>query len=136
MIKKYREKGLKQTPQRLAILGFLDGNTDHPSAEDIYNAVSKRFPTMSFATVYNTLERLKQRGELLELTINAEKKHFDPNTKPHHHLMCIECKKIVDIFSDFKLEVPVTDKKGFEIIANHIGFYGVCPRCKTKTLRR
>ncbi|MBI5182462.1 MAG: transcriptional repressor [Nitrospirae bacterium] len=136
MIKKYIEKDLKLTPQRLAILDYLDGNKDHPSAEDIYNAVSKKFPTMSFATVYNTLERLKLMGEVIELTINAEKKHFDPNTKHHHHLMCIECKKIVDIFTDFKLEMPVIDKKGFEIIGNHIGFYGVCPRCKTKTLRR
>lgn len=136
MIKKYIEKSLKLTPQRLAILDCLDGNKDHPSAEDIYNAVSKKFPTMSFATVYNTLERLKLMGEVTELTINAEKKHFDPNTKPHHHLMCIECKKIVDIFTDFKLEIPVADKRGFEIIGNHIGFYGVCPGCKTKTLRR
>ncbi len=52
-MERYRETGLKLTPQRLAILEYLDGNTSHPSAEDIYISVKEKFPTMSFATVYN-----------------------------------------------------------------------------------
>lgn len=124
-----RDIGLKPTPQRLAILDYLDGNKDHPSAEEIYKAVSKRFPTMSFATVYNTLEALKRRGGVLELTIDPEKKRFDPNTEPHHHLICISCKKIVDIHKDFKLSVPKEKTAGYRIIGNHIEFYGLCPKC-------
>jgi Fur family peroxide stress response transcriptional regulator len=127
---KYKEMGLKLTPQRLAILDYLDGNKDHPSAEDIYMAVSKKFPTMSFATVYNTLETLRQRGGVLELTIDPDKKRFDPNTEPHHHLICIKCKKIVDVRGDYKLPIPNGERTGFEIIGNHIEFYGICPRCK------
>ena len=57
---KYRNVGLKLTPQRLAILNYLEGNKEHPSAEDVYKAVSRKFPTMSLATVYNTLESLKR----------------------------------------------------------------------------
>lgn len=129
-MEKYKNIGLKLTPQRLAILNYLDGNKDHPSAEDIYKAVSKRFPTMSFATVYNTLETLRQRGGLLELTIDPDKKRFDPNTEPHHHLICVKCKKIVDIHGDYKLSIPNSEKTDFEIIGNHIEFYGLCPTCK------
>ncbi|MBT9168785.1 MAG: Peroxide operon regulator [Syntrophomonadaceae bacterium] len=70
-MEKYKDIGLKLTPQRLAILDCLDGNKEHPSAEDIYKDVSKRFPTMSFATVYNTLEALRQRGGILELTYRS-----------------------------------------------------------------
>ncbi|MBI5598388.1 MAG: transcriptional repressor, partial [Deltaproteobacteria bacterium] len=53
-IERYREKGLKLTPQRLAILEYLEGNTSHPTAEDIYRAIKRKHPTVSFATVYNT----------------------------------------------------------------------------------
>lgn len=122
--------GFKLTPQRLAILGYLDGNKDHPSAEDIYTEISKIFPTMSFSTVYNTLEALRRRGSVLELTIDPDKKRFDPNTEPHHHLICVRCKKIVDIHRDYKLPVAYEDIDGFEVIGNHIEFYGVCPNCK------
>ncbi|MDI6801304.1 MAG: transcriptional repressor [Thermodesulfovibrionales bacterium] len=129
-MEKYKDIGLKLTPQRLAILGYLEGNKEHPSAEDIYKAVSKKFPTMSFATVYNTLETLRERGEVLELTIDPNKKRFDPNTKFHHHLICLKCKKIIDIHSDYNLDISKSDRAGFEIVGNHIEFYGICQKCK------
>ncbi|MEW5744993.1 MAG: Fur family transcriptional regulator [Nitrospirota bacterium] len=129
---KTRERGLKLTPQRMAIFDYLRDNTDHPSAEDVYAAVSKRFPTMSFATVYNTLETLRKRGEVLELTIDADRKRFDPNTHPHHHLICIHCKRIVDIHSEFELSLSGKDRADFEVVGNHVEFYGVCGNCRKK----
>ena len=104
-MEKYRHLNIKLTPQRIAILGFLDGNKSHPSAEDIYKAVSKEFPTMSFATVYNTLEALKSKDNILELKIDPAKKRYDPDTTPHHHLICTKCKAIMDIFNDFNLDL-------------------------------
>ncbi|MFZ5997241.1 MAG: Fur family transcriptional regulator [Nitrospirota bacterium] len=127
-----RKKGLKLTPQRLAIFDYLKGNTDHPSAEEIYQAVSKKFPTMSFATVYNTLETLRKRGEILALTIDFDRKRFDPTTKPHHHLICVTCKRIVDIQNKFELHVPHEIEADFDIIGNHVEFYGICNQCKKK----
>jgi Fur family peroxide stress response transcriptional regulator len=129
---KYRKFGLKLTPQRLAILRYLDGNKSHPSAEDIYNAVSKEFTTMSFATVYNTLEVLREKGILRELKIEPGKKRYDPDTTPHHHLICIKCKKLIDIYKRFKLTLPEDIAREFEILGNHIEFYGVCPECKQR----
>jgi Fur family peroxide stress response transcriptional regulator len=133
-LEKYREAGLKLTPQRIAILTFLDGNTGHPTAEEIFAGVRETHPTVSFATVYNTLQALKTRGQLTEVTINPERKHFDPNTEPHHHAMCSECDKIVDIFDDFsealKLPKDVGDGfDGFSVTGNHVEFYGVCGDC-------
>lgn len=126
------DMGWKMTPQRMVILEYLDGNKDHPSAEDIYRAVSRRFPTMSIATVYNTLERLRRKGGVLELTIDPDKKRFDPNTEPHHHLICVKCKKIVDVHVDYDLVVPDHQKDDFEITGNHVEFYGMCSACRTK----
>jgi Fur family peroxide stress response transcriptional regulator len=56
------EKGFKRTPQRLAILAYLEGNTSHPSAEEIFHAVGGKDQTLSFATVYNTLNALSRQG--------------------------------------------------------------------------
>jgi Fur family peroxide stress response transcriptional regulator len=131
-MEKYRDSGLKLTPQRLAILEYLDGNKDHPSAEDVYKTVSKKFPTMSLATVYNTLMTLKQRGLVRELTMDPVKMRFDPQPTPHHHLICMDCRKIIDIHSRFKINLPEMEQKGFEIVGNHIEFYGRCSKCKNK----
>jgi Fur family peroxide stress response transcriptional regulator len=121
---------LKMTPQRIAIMDYLDGNTSHPSADDIFKAVSGRFPTMSFATVYNTLDALKSRGRVLELTIDPERKRYDPNTVSHHHLICVTCKKVVDIHKDYDIQVEKALTSDFEIIGKHIEFYGLCPVCQ------
>jgi Fur family peroxide stress response transcriptional regulator len=129
-MEKYKHIGLKLTPQRLAILDYLEDNKQHPSAEEIYAAISKKFPTMSFATVYNTLDALQQRGEVRELTIDAGKKRFDPDTSPHHHLICVKCRGISDIFTDYELPLSERERAGFDIIGSHIEFYGVCPKCK------
>jgi len=130
LMQKHRSTGFKLTPQRLAILEHLDGNKDHPSAGEIYKTVTKKFPTMSLATVYNTLETLIKRGKVIELTIDPHRKRFDPNPKPHHHLLCVKCKKIEDIHQEFRLNLPAKDNKGFDIIGNHVEFYGLCSTCK------
>jgi Fur family transcriptional regulator, peroxide stress response regulator len=134
-MQKYKELGLKLTPQRLSILSFLEDNTSHPTAEDIYRHVSKRFPTMSLATVYNTLETLKKKGELREITIDAAKRHFDPDVRLHHHALCNECKKIVDVFADFDLSPAAKELSGFNITGSHVEFYGLCADCRDKAAR-
>ncbi len=131
-MEKHRSTGLKLTPQRVAIFEYLEGNTKHPSAEDIYEAVKKKYPMISFATVYKTIEALKKRGKLLELTIDPERRRYDPQTGLHHHLICTKCKKIVDIQIDFRVDLPDDLKGSFKVLGNHIEFYGICPGCKEK----
>jgi Fur family transcriptional regulator, peroxide stress response regulator len=128
--KRYREAGIKLTPQRMAIFDCLEGNTCHPSADDIYRTIQKAFPTMSFATVYTTLELLRQKGMIAELTIDPAKKRFDPNAGRHHHLICTGCSKIIDVKEDFCLDLPAGVADGFEVTGNHIEFYGLCPECR------
>ncbi len=131
-IEYYRRLGLKMTPQRLAILEYLEGNTSHPSAEDIFRHVGQQFPSMSFATVYNTLEALKERGLIMELSIDPDKKRFDPNTKPHHHLVCERCHKILDVFADFPVDLPREYAQNFKVKRYEVVFYGLCQECQGK----
>ncbi len=127
---KYRNIGFKLTPQRLAILDYLEGNLQHPSADDIYQAVLKEFPTISFATVYTTLAELKRRGRLLELTTDPDKKHYDPETSEHSHLLCTRCNRIFDISVEYTLVLPESVKRNFTITRSHLEFQGLCPNCR------
>jgi len=129
---KYRGTGLKLTPQRLEILEYLDGNTSHPTAEDIYSAIKQKFPMISLATIYKTMDTLKEKGYVQELTIDRERRHFDPDCSQHHHLICTKCRKIADITHKFLLDIPDDQKSGFDITGSHIEFYGICPDCKNK----
>jgi Fur family peroxide stress response transcriptional regulator len=127
---KHRDIGLKLTPQRIAILDCLKGNRRHPSAEDIYRTVLNMFPTMSFATVYTTLALLKKKQKVIELTIDPDKKRYDPETGCHNHLICVVCKQIVDVADAGISGLPGREEQGFKIIASHTEFYGLCPDCR------
>ena len=127
---KHRDIGIKLTPQRIAILDCLEGNRRHPSAEDIYQVVRRKFPTMSFATVYATLAALKEKRKVVELTIDPDKKRYDPETGRHNHLICADCKRIVDVAGAGPSDLTVMEKQGFKIIESHTDFIGLCPECQ------
>ncbi len=124
--------GFKRTPQRLAILDYLDGNTSHPSAEDIYRALSKKHDSLSFATVYNTLNVLTRSGAVRELALDPERKRYDPDVTHHQHLFCVSCKKIVDISREMAIDLPKGAARGFTVIGSHVEFYGYCAACRKK----
>ena len=134
IISKYKGKGFKMTPQRLVILQFLEGNTSHPTADEIYTEIKKSHPTVSFATVYNTIETLCKRGEVKEVTIDPGRKHFDPNPTPHHHIMCTSCNGIGDIFEDYSeaLRLPAKVTRDYTVTGNHVDFYGLCKTCRSR----
>lgn len=124
------ENRFKMTPQRMAIMGCLDGDKSHPSAEEIYERVKGLLPTISFATVYKTLDTLRDHGMLRELTIDPSRKRFDPDTSAHHHAICTECGRIEDVFKDFKIKLPGAVTERFAMLkGNHIEFYGTCTEC-------
>ena len=120
------------TPQRLAILEFLEGNRNHPSADDIYRKVKAGFPGMSRATVYNTLDLLCRQGELAELTVDPRRRRYDPDTSAHHHLVCRACGLIVDIFRDFRILLSDEERESFLVESTHVQFTGLCLQCREK----
>jgi Fur family peroxide stress response transcriptional regulator len=126
------KKSLRRTPQRLAIISYLEGNTSHPAAEDIFRELSPRFPTMSLSTVYNNLAVLEREGKVVELRVDPTRSRFDPNTEPHHHLVCLECGRVVDIFREFEIELSPEELAGFEVRRSEVSFFGLCPDCQAR----
>ena len=94
---KLKDKGVPVTIQRSAVLEFLQDNPEHPTAEEIYQSLGVRYPALSRATIYNTLDLLKQHGLIQEITIERNKAHYDYNIDPHHHFLCGHCARIYDI---------------------------------------
>jgi len=126
-LEKLRETGLKLTPQRMAILEVLSGDTSHPSAQAIYQEVRSRYPMISFATVYKTLKVLEGIGEIRALTINEDKLNFDPDTSPHHHFLCRRCGRIIDVMPA-DLSVPQS-VGGHKVDRCQVYYYGECADC-------
>ncbi|HPW17047.1 MAG TPA: transcriptional repressor [Candidatus Aminicenantes bacterium] len=125
-------KRTRRTPQKMAIDAYLAGNREHPCAEEIHEALRPRFPTMSLSTVYNELHRLQREGRVHEVAIGSGKARFDPDSRPHHHLVCVECRAVVDIERSFDLALGPGDARGFRVLHHHVGFYGLCPDCQAK----
>ncbi|MFC1839947.1 Fur family transcriptional regulator [Thermodesulfobacteriota bacterium] len=135
MIQRLREKGCRITPQRIAILRILSISDGHPSVEKIYEQVKKEFPTTSLATVYKNVSMLKDLGEVLELSFGTESSRYDGNRPdPHPHLICNECKKIVDPDLDSlkDLSMELVKETGFRITNHRLDFFGICPECQGK----
>ena len=129
-IGKLKQKGIVLTIQRLAVLEFLHNSSSHPTAEAIHTKLKKRYPMISLATVYNTLEMLKQVGEIQELTI-GNTKHFDPIPESHHHLYCRLCKRIIDV----EISCPVCKSgrvQGHKVEEVQAVFYGICSECRQR----
>jgi Fur family peroxide stress response transcriptional regulator len=122
-----------KTPQRKTIINYLKDNTSHPTAREIYHAVSQKNGMISLATVYNTLSLMKKNGIIRELAIaNFDQKRYDPKVEAHAHLICSNCGEIVDVQLPLHIGIPDEHRQGFLIKDREINFYGLCPVCTEK----
>jgi len=131
LLAKLKSAGHRITPQRLAIVNILIDSGEHPSVEQIYRRVRKDFPTTSLATVYNTLERLKEMEEVLELPFSGGSRYDGRNPRPHPHLLCTVCGAVEDLDIDLgPAAEEVAAKRGYAGVRHRLELYGVCPQCQ------
>src|SRR6185369_17027145 len=97
MLAGLRAAGLKLTPQRMAIVRELAGDESHPTAQELFQRLRPTLPTMSFATVYNTLAALAGSGLCAALALSPGSGRFDPNMDSHDHLVCDGCGSVRDL---------------------------------------
>jgi len=133
MLSKLKDHHSRITPQRLAVLKVLAASEGHPSVEQIYEQVKRRFPTTSLATIYKTVTLLKELNEVLELGFPEGSNRYDGHRPyPHPHLICTKCKKIIDpdLSSLEDLAKEVTKETGFQITTHRVDFFGLCRECQ------
>ena len=110
-----RKHGIQPSAQRLAVAGYVLATEAHPSAEQVWARVRERFPMISRATVYNTLNLFVEKGLLRQLALAEGRVVFDPNVEPHHHFIDEQSGAIHDVPWDSVDVRRVADLKGLDV---------------------
>jgi Fe2+/Zn2+ uptake regulation proteins len=96
------EKGLKVTPQRIAIFEAIIKLDNHPTAENIIDYIRKNHPNIATATVYKVLDALSANELINKVKTERDVMRYDAVMESHHHLYCSESDRIED-FVDTEL---------------------------------
>lgn len=122
----------RQTVQRTVIQNAVHDLANHPTADAVYEAVHAEHPTISKATVYRTLNKLSDEGELLRVKINNGADHFDHQTFEHYHVRCVSCGRVDDVLIPIlgSIEAEAGEASGYRILGHSLQFDGICPECQ------
>jgi Fur family transcriptional regulator, peroxide stress response regulator len=127
-----RKRGIAVTPQRLAVIRALLASENHPSTDEICAAVRRKHPHVSLATVHRILDQFCEVGEARKVTLLHDVARYDGNVEPHHHVLCVRCRRVHDI------EIPAVDKllEGtaslgpFALLRCSLEIEALCRRCR------
>ena len=134
IIKQLRERGLKVTPQRVAIIEVLIEQRDsHPGARLVYEEAKKKKKNVSLSTTYATLNELSRNGIIKTLQFDKMENRYEGNLEEHINLICERCKKILDYRVPLAVDQrDVAKKTGFSITDTRFEYYGYCQKCRKK----
>ncbi len=133
--RRLRAKGLKLTPQRLAIIEVLAGKANfHPTARSVHEEAKKRKGSLSLSTTYAALKELSHLGIIKTLQFDSMENRYEGNLREHLNLVCESCGTIFDY------EIPpvadpreIEKKTGFSATDTRLECYGYCRECHTQT---
>ncbi|MCL6638320.1 MAG: transcriptional repressor [Firmicutes bacterium] len=134
---KLRAKEYKLTARREHILRVILENKDkHLSAEEVYYLVKKRLPDTGLATVYRTLELFSDFDIIHTIDFGDGRRRYEfgsdeKGNHRHHHLICNQCGKIIEVNEDLldELESRVSQQYDFSITDHQLKIFGTCSDC-------
>ena len=128
-----REKGLRISSQRDAILEYLLSTDEHPSARSILDHVKKKVPRICLSTVYSTLAELNKHNIVKELDFDHMDNRYEGNVSHHINLICVRCGKISDYMTDHILDTDrIRQTTRFQAFQSRFELYGVCATCSKR----
>ncbi|MEJ7653714.1 MAG: Fur family transcriptional regulator [Chloroflexia bacterium] len=125
--------GYRLTPQRMMILEEMLESDDHVTAEKLYEQVRRRYPHISFSTVYRTLEVLRDSGFITQTDLGGGRWQYHPVDKAHHHhLVCQGCGDVAKVDQSVlaDLQRRLDEEHGFDALLNHFAIFGRCRNCR------
>lgn len=131
-----REHKIKVTPQRLAVYCVFGKTKGHFSAEEIFQSVKAQVPAISLGTIYAILENFTEKRLLNEIKIDFNKSLYEKIDEDHHHFLCHECKKILDVEMPGCATLKCKSVQGHIIESFQGYFYGVCKDCQPGKKRK
>jgi Fur family peroxide stress response transcriptional regulator len=131
IVKTLKQKGLRVTPQRFAVYANLLSRTDHPTAEQIFHGLNEIEPLSSQATVYSSLQALRDVGLVREVLLEEGVCRYDANVDLHHHFRCKSCGAIEDIAWEQVSGVSFQElRPGLSVENYELTVHGLCDRCQ------
>ncbi|MBW4641521.1 MAG: transcriptional repressor [Goleter apudmare HA4340-LM2] len=134
IVQTLKSKGLRVTPQRFAVYANLLSRTDHPTVDQILTELNKDFPVSSQATIYSSLQALREAGLVREVLLEEGVCRYDANVEPHHHFCCRQCGGIEDIGWDTFQYIQLKSlRPGLRGETYEVTVQGLCDRCDSET---
>ena len=132
-----RRRGLAVTVQRRVVHDEVAGRRDHPTADQVYEAVKRKLPGLSRTTVYRVLEMLVDAGFVRRVPSADSVVRFEPVSERHHHLVCESCGRLEDLEDRAvpPLRIPTKRSSGFEVRTYSVNFLGFCSICRRSSSR-
>lgn len=123
-------RGGRLTPQRMAIYEAVVGRTSHPSVAAVHAEVRRRFPGLSAATVYGTLDLFARLGLIQE--VGGPVRRYDGRAGVHVNLICHRCGRVIDVPDEAleALQRRAAARAKFQVSAVRFELHGLCPRCR------
>lgn len=120
------------TRQREAVLSVIRESENHLTASEIFEAARRALPSISYATVYNSLKYLKDAGLILEISFGNGASRYDRETERHDHALCTCCGKLVDFDLTLTSDLvrAAVRQTRFKPETIHLTLRGLCPDCK------
>ena len=126
-----RERGLRVTEPRVAVLGYLASTDRHPTAEEVETAVNADGPVISRASVYNVLHSLSRVGLVAGMSVQDGPARYDAHVAPHHHLVCRACGRVEDVaWGDFGVAEEGILPDGRAVRTLSLTLDGLCTGCR------
>ena len=127
-------ESLELTKQRQSVLQVIRESDKHLTANEVFDDARRLLPSISFATVYNSLRYLKQEGLIGEIRFGTGARLYDRKLSRHDHAICDDCGKLVD------LEIPLpsgllqeaADRSKFKATSIELTLRGLCPECSNE----
>ncbi len=126
------KKNITPSHQRVMILKYLLDNQCHPTVDQIFSALRDQIPTLSKATIYNTLHVLIEAKLVRVLSIEEHETRYDILMEDHGHFKCSSCGRIYNFAVDFNRLIS-DDLREFRSTQKNVHFSGICPNCLAKT---
>lgn len=125
---------MKKSYQRDTILKIVMDSYDHPTADTIYNRVQNIIPNISLGTVYRNLNALADNGYIKRIGVQNNQDRFDKIISNHHHIRCVLCNSVKDIFFDISNDFcdKIELETDYKILSHDLVFEGICPNCFKK----
>ena len=137
-LSRLKDAGFRLTPQRKAILEIFEGEPEHMTPQQIFGRLHDAVPSLSLATVYNTLELFENVGIVARINAHDGQTYYDPTLEPHHHAVCETCSEIFDVqLEPDSLQQLITTSRTlhaedseFVVETATVWLRGVCRSCR------